>query len=93
MLLNVLDNRVRNQVPDAEVLLQEQANLGGAYIILDHLADNPDVVLILPERGKGFVDIGPGALNDKSAVLAEDRIKVPRCPQPGLTWYLSVCVI
>jgi hypothetical protein len=33
--------------------------VGKPDIILNHLADNPDVVLILPERGKGFVDIGP----------------------------------
>ena len=80
-----LDDRVRNQVPDTEVLLQEQADLGGADVVLDDLADHPDVVLILPERGKGFVDIGSGALDDESAVRAEDGIKIPWCPEPGLS--------
>jgi hypothetical protein len=54
-----LDNRIGNQVPDTEILLQEQANLCGADVVLDDLADNPDVVLVLPKRGQGFVDVSP----------------------------------
>ena len=38
---------------------QGSIGVGKPDIVLNHLADNPDVVLILPERGKGFVDIGP----------------------------------
>lgn len=57
--LSNLHNRVRNQISDAEVLLQEQADFCRADIVLNDLADDPDVVLILPERGKGLVDVGP----------------------------------
>lgn len=79
-----LHNGVRDQVSDAEVLLQEQADFRGADIVLDDLADDPDVVLILPQRGKRLVDIGPGALDDESAVRSEDRVQVVGCPKPRL---------
>jgi len=86
-----LHDRVRNQISDTEVLLQKQADFRRADIVLDHLADNPDVVLILPERGKGLVDVGPRALDDEGAVRSEDRVQVIGCPKPRLAWFLLVC--
>ena len=82
-----LYDRVRDQISDAEVLLQEQANFRGADIVLDDLADDPDIVLILPERGKGLVDVGPRALDDESAVRSKDRVQVIGCPKPRLAWF------
>ncbi len=43
-----LHNGVGDQVSDTEVLFQEKADFRGADIVLDDLADDPDVVLILP---------------------------------------------
>lgn len=80
-----LDNGIRNQVPDTQVLLQEQPDLSRADVVLDDLADHPNVVLILSEGGEGLVDIRPGALDDESAVLAEYRIEILWCPKPRLT--------
>jgi hypothetical protein len=81
-----LHNGVWNQVPDAQVLLQEQPDLGRADVVLDDLADDPDVLLVLPERSKSLVDVGPGALNDESAVLAENCVQVLGRPKAGLAW-------
>lgn len=79
-----LHNRVWDQVSDAEVLLQEEADFRGADIVLDDLADDPDVVLILAQRGKRLVDIGPGALDNESAVRAKDRTQIIGRPKPRL---------
>ena len=79
-----LHNGVGDQVSDAEVLLQEETDFSGADVVLDNLADDPDVVLILPQRGKRLVDVGPRALDDESAVRAEDRAQVIGCPKPRL---------
>lgn len=79
-----LDDGVWNQVPDTKVLLQEQADLGGADIVLDDLADHPDVVLVLPKRSESLVDVGPGTLNDEGTVLPKNDIQVLRRPESGL---------
>jgi hypothetical protein len=83
-----LDHRIRNQVPDAEVLLQEQPDFGGADVVLNHLVDDPDVVLILPQRLEGLVDVGARAFDDESPVAAQDRVQVLGRPQSRLAWFL-----
>lgn len=82
--MTYLNNRVGNQVPDTEILLQKQANLCGADVVLDDLADHPDVVLVLPKRSQGFIDVSPRALDDESAVRPEDRVQILWSPKPRL---------
>jgi hypothetical protein len=82
-----LHNRVWDQISDAQVLLQEEPDFRRADVVLDDLADDPDIVLILPERGESLVDVGPRALDDEGAVRSEDRVQVLGCPKPRLTWF------
>jgi hypothetical protein len=86
-----LHDRVWDQVSDAEVLLQEQADFRRTDVVLDDLADDPDVVFILPQRGKGLVNVGPRALNDEGAIRSKDRTQVLGGPKSRLACFGLVC--
>lgn len=77
---------VWNQVADAQVFLQEKTDFGGGDIILDNLANDPNVVLILAEGRECFVDISPGPLNDKRAVRAKDNVEISWRPEARLAY-------
>lgn len=62
-------------------------------VILYHLADNPNVVFVLPQRSKRLVDIGSRALNDESAVLPKNDSQVNRRPKPGLSCTMSQLIV
>lgn len=47
MLVDVVDDLIRNVVTNALPALAEQANLGRRNIILDELWDDPNVILPL----------------------------------------------
>lgn len=81
-----LHNRIRNQIPHAQVLLQKQPHLGRADVVLDDLADDPDVALVLAQRGERLINVGAGALDDEGAVRAEDGVEVLGRPEAGFAW-------
>ena len=65
MLLDVVDDRVRDEIPHAHLASQKQTDLGAADIVLDQLLDDVDVVLPRLQARQGFVDVGPAAFHDE----------------------------
>lgn len=65
MLLNIVNNRHRNQVPNTHLPPQEQPDLGTADIVLDELLNNVDIIFPGLERSEGFIDVGSAAFDNK----------------------------
>ena len=55
MLVDVVNNLVRDVVSDALAALAEQANLCRRDIVLDELRNNTDVVFPLLQANKGII--------------------------------------
>lgn len=55
MLVNVIDNLVRNVVTDALSTLTEKADLGGRDIVLDELRNYTNIVFPLLQADEGVI--------------------------------------
>lgn len=65
VLLDVVDDRDRDQVAHAHLSTQEQADFGATDIVLDQLLNNVNVIFPWLEGCESFVDIGSTAFHDE----------------------------
>lgn len=65
VLLNVVDDRDRDQIAHTHLTPQEQSDLGATDIILYELLDDMDVVFPHLQTREGFVDIRATALHNE----------------------------
>ena len=65
MLLDVVNNRYRNQIAHAHLTPKEKADFRAADIVLNELLDDVDVVLPWLQGCEGLVDIGSAAFDDE----------------------------
>lgn len=79
VLLNVVDDRVRQQIFDALTPSDKEPDLARGNVVEDCLFDHLEVLAITPEQvvaqEKG-PDIGPGPLDDHATVLAQNVMEL-----------------
>ena len=80
MLVDVLNDRSRNEISHAHLALEEQADLGAADVVLDQLLDHVDVFFPVLQARQGVVDVGACTLDDEGPVAAEDVVEILGAP-------------
>jgi ribosome assembly protein YihI (activator of Der GTPase) len=65
VLLNVMDDRHRDEIAHTHLTPQKETDLGAADIVLDELLDDIDIVLPRLQAGQGLINIGAAALYDE----------------------------
>ena len=74
ILLDIVDDCVRKQVPNRETSSQEKANLGTRYIVLNQLRDEIDVVLPSGKAVGGLIHTRASTLYDQATVASQNML-------------------
>jgi hypothetical protein len=79
MLLNVMNDWHWDEVANTHLTPQKESDLGAAYVILNKLLNDMDVVLPGLQTGKGFIDICATTLHNEGlgellAAVSQTRI-------------------
>lgn len=65
MLVNVADDRLRNEIPDTHLSSEKQTDFRAADIVLDKLRNYVDILLPWLQAGDSLINVRAAALNNK----------------------------